>query len=160
MLKFDWNILFTLINLIVFYLLMKKFLFGRIKKVMDERRELIAKQLSEADEKNEAADSRLEEYEEKLAGAESEGRDIISQAKSEAKIEYDKIIGRAESDVDKMKADARLQIEAERANALRESKQEIAALAIQTAEKVIGANVNAQTDSAMLDEFLNEGSEG
>ncbi|MBQ8078050.1 MAG: ATP synthase F0 subunit B, partial [Eubacterium sp.] len=47
MLKFDWNILFTFVNLIVFYLLMKKFLFGRIKKVMDERKALIQKQFDD-----------------------------------------------------------------------------------------------------------------
>ena len=159
MLKFDWNLLFTLVNLIIFYLLMKKFLFGRIKKVMDERRELIAKQLSDADAKTEEANAKLSEYEGKLAASKEEGDNIVLRAKSDAKSEYDKIIEKAENDAQRIKDDARVQIEAERKNAVKQANQEIAELAIKTAEKVIGANINSDTDSAIFDEFLNEGSE-
>ena len=50
MLKFDWNILFTLINLVIFYLLMKRFLFKPILKVMNKRKEMINKQFQDADD--------------------------------------------------------------------------------------------------------------
>ncbi len=44
MLKFNWNFLFMLINLVIFYLLMRKFLFKPIMKVMDKRKEIIENQ--------------------------------------------------------------------------------------------------------------------
>ncbi len=158
MLKFDWNILFTFVNLIVFYLLMKKFLFGRIKKVMDERKALIQKQFDDAEETAKQADERLSEYEGKIAGVQEEGEQIIAEARTSAKAEYDRIIEKAEADARELKADAQKQIEADTLSAKRAAREEIAALAMEAAEKVVGKNVSASTDSDIFDEFLEESS--
>ena len=159
MLKFDWNILFTFVNLIVFYLLMKKFLFGRIKKVMDARKELIQKQFDDAAETEKKADEKLADYESKIANVEAEGEQIIAEARDNAKAEYDKIIERAEADARALKADAEKQIKIDSDNAKKAAKEEIASLAMQAAEKVVGRNVSAETDSDIFDDFLKESSE-
>ena len=159
MLKFDWNILFTFVNLIVFYLLMKKFLFGRIKKVMDERKAMIQKQFDDAEETNKQADEKLADYENKIANYESEGEQIITDARDSAKVEYNKIIEKAEADAEALKADAKKQIEIDTANARKAAKEEIASLAMQAAEKVVGKNVSAENDSDIFDDFLKESSE-
>ena len=157
MLKFDINSVFTVINLIIFYLLMKKFLFGRIKKVLDKRREMLDSEFKKAEETNTEADRKLADYESKIAGIEEEGEKIISDAKDSARVEYDKIIQRAASDADSMKEKAREQIRIDTLNARKASREELASLAIEAAEKVVGNSVNADTDSAIFDEFLNEG---
>ena len=159
MLKFDWNILFTFVNLIVFYLLMKKFLFGRIKKVMDARKELIQKQFDDAAETEKQADEKLADYESKIANVEAEGEQIIAEARDSAKAEYNKIIERAEADAQALKADAEKQIKIDSDNAKKAAKEEIASLAMQAAEKVVGRNVSAETDSDIFDDFLKESSE-
>ncbi|MCR5208167.1 MAG: F0F1 ATP synthase subunit B [Eubacterium sp.] len=156
MIKFDvLNFVFGVIDIIVFYLLMKKFLFGRIKKVIDARKELVSSQLKEAEEKNAEADKKLVDYEEKIAGCKAECEDIIKAAKVKANNEYNRIISDAEADADKLKADAEKQIQEDTAKAMRDSKEEFASLAIEAAEKVIGSSVSAKTDSAIFDEFLN-----
>ena len=48
MIKIDINLVFTIINLLVLYLLMKKFLFGPIIKVMDVRKAMIDQQFAGA----------------------------------------------------------------------------------------------------------------
>ena len=159
MLKFDWNILFTFVNLIIFYLLMRKFLFGRIKKVMDARKELIQKQFDDAAETAKQADEKLADYEAKIADVEAEGEQIIAGAKDDAKAEYDKIIKRAEADAAALKADAEKQIEIDTMNAKKAAKEEIASLAMQAAEKVVGKSVSAENDSDIFDDFLKESSE-
>lgn len=159
MLKFDWNILFTFVNLIIFYLLMRKFLFGRIKKVMDARKELIQKQFDDAAETAKQADEKLADYEAKIADVETEGEQIIAEAKDDAKAEYDKIIKRAEADAAALKADAEKQIEIDTMNAKKAAKEEIASLAMQAAEKVVGKSVSAENDSDIFDDFLKESSE-
>ena len=55
MLKFDINILWTLINLIIFFVLMKLFLFKPIKKTLDKRKELIEGQFKAAEDKEKKA---------------------------------------------------------------------------------------------------------
>ena len=159
MLKFDWNSVFTLINLIVFYLLMKKFLFGRIKKVLDARRDMIDGQFKKAEETEALADEKLADYESRIANYEEEGKKIISDAKASAKTEYDKIIEKAQSDAKELRADTEKQLEEEREASRKATKEEFAALVMETAEKVVGANVTAESDSAIFDEFLKESSD-
>ena len=159
MLKFDINALFTLVNLLVFYLLMKKFLFGRIKKVIDARRELINGRFRDAEKANDEAEKKLAEYESKISNYKDEGQKIIDDARDSAKAEYAKILERAENDTAEMKAQAEREIEEEREAARRASKEELASLAMEAAEKVVKNNVSVQTDSALFDEFLNESSD-
>lgn len=158
MLKFDWNILFTLINLVIFYLLMKRFLFKPILKVMNERKEMINNQMHEAQTAKEEASELKKQYEEKLQNVDEESARIINEAKEAAKTEYGKIIDRAEDDVHKMKEAARQQISEESEQARRSAREDIVNLAMDAAEKVVGANVSSETDSSIFDEFLNESS--
>lgn len=158
MLKFDWNILWTLINLVFFFLLMKLFLFKPIKKVLDKRQELIDTELENARKTSELADEKLVDYESRIANVDDEAKQIIADAKDSARSEYDRIINRAEDDAKQIKADAKKQMEAEAMAVRRAAKDEITSLAIAAAEKVVGKTVDAQTDSDIFDEFLNEGS--
>lgn len=159
MLKLDWNILFTLINLVIFYLLMKRFLFKPILKVMNERKEMINNQMQQAeDAKNEAFDLKTQ-YEDKLRSADEESSKIINEAKQAAKTEYGRILDKAGEDAEKMKENARRQISEESERAKRSAREDIASLAMEAAEKVIGANITPKTDSDIFDEFLNESSD-
>lgn len=69
MLKLDWNLLFTLINLIVFYFLMRKFLIKPITNIMEERKKLIENGLSQARQNQDEALKLKEQYEAALVGA-------------------------------------------------------------------------------------------
>lgn len=158
MLKFDWNILWTVINLLFFFLLMKLFLFKPIKKVLNKRQELIDEQLENARATGAEADKKLADYESRIADVETEAQQIINNARDEAKAEYNKIIDKAELDSKQMKADAHKQIERDAELARAAAKDEIASLAMQAAEKVVGKAVDAQTNSDIFDEFLSKGS--
>lgn len=159
MLKFDFNILWTIINLIVFFVLMRLFLFKPIKKTLDKRKELIDKQFKDADDAQKQADELKAQYQSELDGVEDEKKQIIVDARATAKTEYNKIVDRAQSDADKIKADARKAAEFETEKARRSVKEELAALAMETAEKVVGQSVSSQLDSDLYDKFLNESSD-
>lgn len=158
MLKFDINFLFTILNLILFFVLMKVFLFKPIKKVMDKRKELIDSQFKQAADVNAEAEQKLADYESRIANVEAEGKQIIADARDSAKVEYDKIIDRANEDAEAIKEQTRKQMAIEQENVRRASKEELASLAMQAAEKVVGMNISPKTDSDIFDEFLNEGS--
>ncbi len=159
MLKFNWNFLFTLINLIIFFLLMRKFLFKPIMNVLDKRKEMIDNQFSDAEKAKSSANELKTEYEEKIENINAESDKIIGKAKEAARAEYDKIMGRAEIDAENLKAAAKRQADAAVENEMRAARENIAGIAIDAAVKVLGANVCAETDSSIFDEFLNEGSE-
>lgn len=159
MLKFNLNFVFMLINLVILFLLMRRFLFRPIKRTMDKRKELIEQQFKNAEDANAAAEAKMSDYENRIAGVEQEAEAIITDAKKSARAEYDKIIDRAEADAESIKVAAKKQSDEACENQLRKAKEDIAALAIETAEKVLGKSVSAETDSDIFNEFLNEGSE-
>ena len=159
MLKFDINILWTLINLIIFFVLMKLFLFKPIKKTLDKRKELIEGQFKAAEDKEKKADELQAEYQSQLSGVEDEKKQILNDARANAKAEYNKIIDRAQADADKIKSDAKKASDFECEKARSAVNEQIAALAMETAEKVIGKNVSAETDSELYNKFLNESSD-
>ena len=57
MLRIDSNILWTIINLLILYVLLRKFLFGRVHKIMDERAAQLQKIHADADADRQEAES-------------------------------------------------------------------------------------------------------
>ena len=159
MLKFDLNFLWTIINLILFFVLMRFLLFKPIKKILTQRQEMIDNQFKDAENAREQADSLKSLYEAELAGVEDEKKQIITDARADAKTEYDKIVNRAQSDADRIKSDARKAAEAETEKARLSVKEGIAQLAMETAGKVVGEKSSAEIDSSIYDKFLNESSD-
>lgn len=159
MLKFDFNLLWTIFNLIIFYLLMRLFLIKPIRKTLQARKELIDNQFKEAEDTVNAANEKMADYEDKIKNVDSEAKEIISDARDKAKVEYNKILDKANDDAVKMKQEAQKQIKQDTENARRDVKEELAKLAMETAQKVVGESVNAQTDADIYNKFLNESSE-
>lgn len=159
MLKFDFNLLWTIVNLIIFYLLMRFFLIKPIKKTLQARKELIDNQFKEAEDTVNAANEKMADYEDKIKNVNTEAKEIISDARDKAKVEYNKILDKANNDATRLKQDAQKQIELDTENARRDVKEELAKLAMEAAQKVIGESVSAKTDAEIYDKFLNESSE-
>lgn len=86
---------------------MKLFLFKPIKKTLDKRKELIEGQFKAAEDKEKKADELQAEYQSQLSGVEDEKKQILAEARNNAKAEYDKIVARANTDATKIKTDAK-----------------------------------------------------
>ena len=95
MLSLDWNLLFTVVNLVIFYILMKKFVWNKVLGAMDKRQSMIDQQFKDADEDRRAAGALKTEYEGRLAGADEESARLIADAKVTAKAKADKIVDQA-----------------------------------------------------------------
>lgn len=150
MLNLDpWNILFTVINLLIFFLIIKFFLLKPIKKVMDEREQMIKDDFDSAQKTKKEAEELKSEYENDLKTAKDKASQITAEAKKTAELQKNKIIDNANKQakqiVDKAQKDASL--EYDRTMAVLES--EIASLALVAAEKVV------KTGSS-YDNFLDE----
>ena len=154
MIKIDINLVFTIINLLVLYLLMKKFLFGPIIKVMDVRKAMIDQQFSGAKEQEDQAKALKEQYEGALKSAREESFQIMEQARKEAKAQADKTVEDTQAKVSAMLAKAQEDINTERENAMRQMKDDVASLAMEAAGKIIGKNSGADQDLSLYDQFI------
>ena len=157
MLNLDpWTILWTGINLVVLYLLMRRFLFKPVNAVMEQRAQAIQESLSQAEAAKQQAQALREENEAKLAQVRGQADQIVSQAKQQGQREYDRIISSAQADAQAIRSDAQVQLEAQRRQMLQEAQQQVAALALLAAAKVSGRSMDAQDDRDLVEDFLRE----
>lgn len=156
MLRLDWNIVATIVNLIVLYLLMRRFLFGPIQAIIDKRKELIESRFHEAKEEQSQADQMKEKYQGLLANAKEESAQIVERAREQAKSEYESRLSYAKEQADKMLEAAREKMEQEHDKMLKELESQISSLAMCAAGKVIGKNASSKYDEALYNQFLGE----
>ena len=50
-LKLDWGIIWPIVNIVVFYLLLRKFLFGPVSEVMEKRKKMISRESNDHKER-------------------------------------------------------------------------------------------------------------
>ena len=101
MLKFDIvNFVCVVVNLLVLYVLMKKFVFGRVTKIIDARQALLEEKKASVAKAQEEADRLKKEYEKSLENANETSVQIVKEAKSRARAEYNKIMARAAADAE------------------------------------------------------------
>jgi F-type H+-transporting ATPase subunit b len=160
MLKVDWNLLFNIINILVLYLLLKRFLFKPVTSIMEKRSNTVKASLEDAESKNIEAARLKQEYEEAIRKAEVQAADIILEAKDRAAREQERQQKEAAEAVAKLKEDMRKTIELEQRLALEKLKSEVAGIAILAASKVIQSNITADANRKLIDDFLSEAGEG
>ena len=156
MLKLDWNIIWTFVNLIVLYLLMKKFLFGPITEMMEKRTKSIADAFEEARVKNQVADQIKMEYEAALKDSKIKAEEIVKEARERANKVYEKKIQEAELEATQMIAEASKMIEVEKQRTLQDMESHIVDLSMAAAAKVVGKNIDDEANKKMIDDFLAE----
>lgn len=160
MLTFNSGLLWTFVNLIVFFLILKKLLFQPVMGMIEKREQMISVQIEDAEQKNTQAGLLKEKYEAELKNANQEAAMIVKTAKERGKEEYEKILRDAGAEASKIIADASKTIETEREKAVQGIQNEIAQVAIAAASKVIQENVDQASNEKILDDFLREAGAG
>ena len=149
-----FTMIFAWCNLLILYLLMKKFLFGPIKNMIDTRQKEVDDMYSNAEEAESAANEMKLAYEEKLEGAKLEGEEIIRDAQRRAQLREESIIKEAENEAERILSRAEAEIELERRRAVNEVKNEVSDMAISIAEAVIERDVSADEHRELIDSFI------
>ena len=157
MLKFDIvNFVCVVVNLLVLYVLMKKFVFGRVTKIIDARQALLEQKNASVAKAQEEADKLKKEYEKSLENANETSVQIVKEAKSRARAEYNKIMARAAADAEAMKAGAEKAIATEREKQMDELHVQIMDLAVEAAGRIMAEKSSPETDKALYDAFIKE----
>ena len=157
MLKFDIvNFVCVVVNLLVLYVLMKKFVFGRVTKIIDARQALLEEKNASVSKAQEEADRLRKEYEKSLENANETSVQIVKEAKSRARAEYNKIMARAAADAEAMKAGAAKAIATEREKQMDDLHVQIMDLAVETAGRIMAEKSSPETDKALYDAFIKE----
>ena len=145
------GLVWTIINLIVLFLLLRHFLINPVSNIMEQRRKLIADGLQNAQDTQDEANRLKAEYEEALSGAKKESAEIVDKARIDARAEYDRIVGEAGAKAGNIIENAKENVRIEREQTMKELQSQIARLAIASAEKIVG-----DKEQNIYDQFLGE----
>lgn len=153
---FNWNLLFQIVNTILLFLLLKKFLFKPVKGMLDKRRNHIVSEISEAENQRKAAEELKLEYENKIKEIKLEAEAIMKDARERAETRSNEIIQEARDKTEEMIAKAQAEIERQNKNAYNALKDDVASMAIMAAEKIIGEKMDDKLNNKLIAQFIEE----
>ena len=155
-----WQILVSLLNLVILFLLIKKFLYKPVKKMLQERQATIDKQYSDAEDAKNKAIADQKAYEEKLSAAKTEADGVILAAVDTAKAREKEILAeakqKAEGIVTKAESDAKLAI----LKAEDSIRREIIDVSTLLTEKVLEREISDQDHKNFIDSFIDNIGDG
>lgn len=155
-----WQILISLANLVLLFLIIKKFLYKPVKNVLAKRREEIDSQYDAAKSYEAEALRSRNEWERKLSCADSEADAIIQRAQETAKHRSEAIISAAGEKADGMIRTAKTEADLERKKAYDDIKREIVEVSGALTEKILEREINSEDHRDLIDSFINKIGDG
>jgi F-type H+-transporting ATPase subunit b len=148
--------IWTIICFLIVLFVLKKWAFGPIQQMIDERRERIRRALEEADGARAEARRLLEEHRKLIGQARSEAEEILSEARQVGRSMEQRVKEETEADRQRRLEETRRQIEAETRRALEQIRAEVAELTVVAAEKVTRKTLDEKDQRRLIDEAIGE----
>ncbi|NMM94488.1 F0F1 ATP synthase subunit B [Bifidobacterium oedipodis] len=148
-----WSLIILLIVAVFFY----KFFMPKFQAVFDERAAKIEGGIAKAEQAQADAVAAKEKYEAQLSTARVEASKIRDDARAEASHIIADARSRAESDAAQITANAQRSIESQQQQALVSLKGEVGVLATALAGKILGTKLqDADVQSSMIDQMIDD----
>jgi F-type H+-transporting ATPase subunit b len=145
---------------IVFFFIWK-YAVPAFNEMIENRQKAIKADLEAAEAEKEQAASLRADYEASIAGARDEATQIVEDARQAGESARADIVARAETEAEEIKARAGDELAAERERAVGAMRREVAGLSLDVAEKLVGRNLDRESQQALVDQFIDElGDEG
>lgn len=151
-----WTALFTLINMIITFVVLKKFLFKPVLKVIDDRQKEIDDIYADAAKAKAEAQELQSTYTAKLSAANAESERILSAATRMAQQREEEILRNAQTQAARTLERAQEQIALEKKQAMHELKGQVSGIAVDIASKVLGQDVDGKKHQKLIDTFIDE----
>lgn len=149
-----WTALFTFCNMMITFLVLKHFLFGPVKKMIDDRQKEIDTMYADADAAKQQALALEQQYQDRLRDVRQESDAMLRDATLRAQKREQEIVDAARASTRAMRDAAEADIEQEKKKAVNELKDEIGGIAMDIASRVVEREISEQDHRALIDEFI------
>ncbi|AIS51828.1 ATP synthase F0 subcomplex B subunit [Thermoanaerobacter kivui] len=150
-----WTFIFTIINILVLYYILKKVLFKPVTEFLEARENKIKSSLEEADKVRQEAYKLKAKYDEMLQNADNEGKAIIERAQKFAEDKANKIIEDANKEAKAILERAKEEVTLEKIKAMHDLRVEISQLVIDAASRVFEKKLPID-DEDIINEVIEE----
>jgi F-type H+-transporting ATPase subunit b len=146
--------LWTAITFLVLLVVLSKFAWGPIVKMLDERERTIREAIEAAKKERAEAERMLAEQKATLAHAQREAAEVAKRNQQEVEVLRQELTARARKEADELVASARRQIEEEKVKAMAELRGQVADLAIEAASRLVRANLDDATQRKLVEDYI------
>lgn len=153
------NLVITVINILVLYFILRKFLYNPVMGIIEKRKEMVYSQLEHAKKTEQDAMALKAQYEESLNDAHAQSVQILEKSRTRAQEEYAQIVKEADVQAGKIIDNAQKTVELNREKAVRGMEKEVAGLAMAAVSKMLGEQKNAAANQALYGQFLSQAGE-
>ena len=145
-----WTIIFFLIVFVV----LRKYAFGPLQRMLDERRDSIRQSIEAADHARDEAQRLLEEHRKLIAEARGQGEAILAEARKTRESMERRMREETEAERQRRLEETRKEIAAETARALQQIRAEVADLTLEAASRVVGRTLDSDRDQKLIEEAI------
>lgn len=151
-----WQIVISLLNLVLLFLIIKKFLFKPVKKMLNKRQSELDAQYELAKNAEQTAEEYRKEWEEKLGAADEQADAIIQNATETAKRHGERLVLEAQKEGESIIRIAKTEAELERLKATEDIKREIVEVSGALTEKMLEREINTADHRALIESFIDK----
>lgn len=148
--------IWTLLAFGASFLVLRKWAWPAIAKVLDERQQQIVGSIDAAEKTRAEADQLLEEYRRRLAEAREQADEIVAKARKAADAAADQAAAEGRAKRDEQLAAAKRDIEAETRRSLDMIRKEVAELTVLATEKVTRKSLDSEDHRRLIEDALSE----
>lgn len=154
MLTLDWNLLWTVVNVLVLFLLLRKFLYKPVMDIIEQRQQLAQSQLDAAAKAKDEAAADLAAAQQRLRNVDIEAAQRREECEKQTAKERQQLLDAAQRQADAIIAEGKASAEAETARRLRQSDAELAGLARSMCEKLLERSITQEDSDRLLNDLL------
>jgi F-type H+-transporting ATPase subunit b len=148
--------IWTLVCFAITFFVLRRFAFGPVQKIIDERRQRIRQALDEADNARSEARHLLEEHRALMQQARGDAEGILAEARRVADAQRERLKDELETERQRRIEDTTKQIQAETRRALELIRAEVADLTLVATSKVTGKVLTDEDHRRLIQEAIGE----
>lgn len=147
---------FVALNLLIMVLILKRIFWKPVTKILEDRQAVAAKTEQDAEEACRVR-AEIEQLRARAeADAEAQTAQLLTEARSRAGREYDRIVAEAETRAGMIVATAKVKAEQEQERIIVEAKKQITAAALESAGILLRANIDSESNNRLVEAYLSE----
>jgi F-type H+-transporting ATPase subunit b len=142
--------IWTVVCFIITFVVLKRYAFGPIQKMLDDRREQIRQSIEEAENARAEARKLLEEHRALMNQARADAEKILVEARRTAESLEQRMRDETEVERQRRLEETRREIAAETARALEQIRSEVADLTLEATAIVVGRTLDSDQDRKLI----------
>ena len=154
MIEINATMIAQVVNFLILAAILRALAYEPVAKMLKQRSDKIKETINKADADKKAAEETLKQYKSQLADAQKRAAEIVEKAEVTARQERDALVAETKKEIERLKQNAQLEIQNERARAFEQMQKEIVTLSLAAAEKIVEKNLTSKENDKLVSDFI------